>query len=62
MEDLEKVWKQRYKSIRNFEKHLWRNGTRVLKFFLHLGRDEQRERFIARIEEPEKNWKFWLVT
>ncbi len=56
--DLDQVWKQRYKSIRSFEEHLWHNGTRVLKFFLHLGRDEQRERFLARIDEPDKNWKF----
>jgi PPK2 family polyphosphate:nucleotide phosphotransferase len=56
--DLDQVWKERYESIRDLEKHLWRNGTRVLKFFLHLGRDEQRERFLARIDEPEKNWKF----
>ena len=57
-EDLDRVWEHRYDSIRAFEKHLWRNGTRVLKFFLHLSRDEQRERFLARIDEPEKNWKF----
>ena len=56
--DLDEVWKQRFESIRDFETHLWRNGTRVLKFFLHLGRDEQRERFLARIDEPDKNWKF----
>jgi PPK2 family polyphosphate:nucleotide phosphotransferase len=56
--DLDEVWQQRYESIRDFEKHLWRNGTRVLKFFLHLGRDEQRKRFVARIDEPDKNWKF----
>ena len=57
-ENLAEVWEQRYESIRDFEKHLSRNGTRVLKFFLHLGRDEQRDRFLARIDEPEKNWKF----
>jgi PPK2 family polyphosphate:nucleotide phosphotransferase len=57
-EDLRKVWEQRYESIRDFEKHLWRNGTRVLKFFLHLSPEEQRDRFVARIDEPEKNWKF----
>ncbi len=56
--NLDKLWEHRYGSIRDFEKHLWRNGTRVLKFFLHLGRDEQRQRFIDRIDEPEKNWKF----
>jgi len=56
--DLDALWEDRFDSIRNFEKHLWHNGTRVLKFFLHLGRDEQRARFIDRIDEPEKNWKF----
>ena len=56
--DLDKVWKHRYESIRDLEKHLWRNGTRVLKFFLHLSRDEQRKRFLDRIDEPQKNWKF----
>lgn len=57
-ENLDKLWKQRYESISDLEKHLWRNGTRVLKFFLNLSRDEQRERFLDRIDEPEKNWKF----
>ncbi len=55
--DLDKVWKQRYESIRDMEKHLAHNGTTVLKFFLNLSRDEQRKRFIDRIDEPEKNWK-----
>ncbi|KFI22104.1 polyphosphate kinase 2 family protein [Nitrosococcus oceani] len=57
-DNLEELWRQRYTSIRDFEKHLWHNGTRVLKFFLHLGRDEQRQRFLDRIDEPDKNWKF----
>lgn len=57
-DDLGGLWKQRYESIRNFEKHLFQNGTHVLKFFLHLGRDEQRDRFLSRIDRPEKNWKF----
>ena len=57
-DNLEKLWAHRYESIRDFEKHLSRCGTRVLKFFLHLGRDEQRRRFLDRIDEPEKNWKF----
>ncbi len=57
-ENLDKLWEHRYESIRDFEKHLWRSGTKVLKFFLHLGRDEQRDRFLDRIDEPEKNWKF----
>ncbi|MGE0474575.1 MAG: PPK2 family polyphosphate kinase, partial [Nitrospirales bacterium] len=55
--DMDKFWKHRYESIRDFEKHLWRNGTKVLKFFLHLSRDEQRVRFLQRIDEPDKNWK-----
>ena len=54
----EDVWDERYRSIRDMEAHLERNGTRILKFFLHLSRDEQRKRFLARIDEPEKNWKF----
>lgn len=58
VQDPSDVWKQRYESICDFEKHLWRNGTRVVKFFLNLSRDEQRERFIDRIDEPDKNWKF----
>src|ERR1022692_3301221 len=52
------VWKQRYRSILDMEKHLDRNGTRMVKFFLHLSKEEQRKRFLARIDEPEKNWKF----
>ena len=52
------VWKQRYQSIVDFERHLHRNGTRVVKFFLHLSKDEQRRRFLARIDSPDKSWKF----
>ena len=52
------IWKGRYRSIVEFEKHLHRNGTRVVKFFLHLSKEEQRKRFLARIDEPDKNWKF----
>jgi PPK2 family polyphosphate:nucleotide phosphotransferase len=52
------VWEQRYRSIVDLEKHLHRNGTRIVKFFLHLSKDEQRKRFLKRIDEPEKNWKF----
>ena len=52
------VWKERYASIRTFEAHLHANGTRVMKFFLHLSRNEQRKRFLARIDDPEKNWTF----
>lgn len=52
------VWHDRYRSIRNLEKHLFENGTRIIKFFLHLLKEEQRKRFLERIDEPEKNWKF----
>jgi PPK2 family polyphosphate:nucleotide phosphotransferase len=55
-----KVWHERYRSIANLEKHLHRNGTRIVKFFLHLSKEEQRQRFLARIDELEKNWKFSL--
>jgi PPK2 family polyphosphate:nucleotide phosphotransferase len=55
------VWEKRYDSIRGLERHLHRNGTRILKFFLHLSKEEQRKRFLARIDEPEKNWKFSLA-
>jgi PPK2 family polyphosphate:nucleotide phosphotransferase len=56
--DEETVWDQRYESIRAMERHLHRNGTRIVKFFLHISREEQRRRFLKRIDEPEKNWKF----
>jgi len=52
------IWRDRYRSIRHFEAHLHRNGTHIVKFFLHLSKEEQRKRFLARIEEPDKNWKF----
>lgn len=55
------TWRGRYRSIVNLEKHLHRNGTRILKFYLHLSKEEQRQRFLARIDEPEKNWKFSLA-
>ena len=51
-------WKGRYESIRNFEKHLAANGVAILKFFLHVSKDEQKQRFLDRIEDPAKNWKF----
>jgi PPK2 family polyphosphate:nucleotide phosphotransferase len=57
-DDCNAFWKERYHSIRAFERHLTANNTHVLKFFLHLSKDEQRKRFLARIDEPEKNWKF----
>jgi PPK2 family polyphosphate:nucleotide phosphotransferase len=55
---LEALWRERYQSIRDHEAHLARSGTVILKFHLHLSREEQRERFLARIDDPEKNWKF----
>jgi polyphosphate kinase 2 (PPK2 family) len=54
------VWQERYHSIVDYEKHLHRNGTRIIKVFLHLSKEEQRKRFIARIDDPKKNWKFSL--
>ena len=54
------IWEQRYGSIADLEKHLHRNGTRIVKIFLHLSRGEQRKRFLERIDEPDKNWKFSL--
>lgn len=54
------VWKERFRSIVDLEKHLHRNGTRIVKIFLHLSKAEQRRRFLERIEEPDKNWKFSL--
>jgi len=55
------IWNERFKSITDLEAHLHSNGTKVIKFFLHLSKDEQRDRFLARIDEPEKNWKFSLA-
>jgi len=55
--DDETFWRQRYASITNLERHLHANGTRIVKVFLHLSEDEQRKRFLARIDDPEKNWK-----
>ncbi|MEO8483654.1 MAG: polyphosphate kinase 2 family protein [Acidobacteriota bacterium] len=55
-----KIWRQRYKQIRHFESFLVQNGTIVLKFFLHVSAEEQRRRFLERIEKPEKQWKFSL--
>jgi PPK2 family polyphosphate:nucleotide phosphotransferase len=56
--DEKTVWDQRYRSIVDFESHLYRNGTRVVKIFLHVSKDEQRRRFLKRIDEADKNWKF----
>ncbi len=56
--DEKNLWSDRYRSICDMEAHLHRNGTRIIKFFLHLSKEEQRKRFLARIDEPDKNWKF----
>ena len=53
-----RIWKHRYQSIVDHERHLHRNGTRIVKFFLHVSKDEQRKRFLARIDDEKKNWKF----
>ncbi|MBE7175645.1 MAG: polyphosphate kinase 2 family protein [Mucilaginibacter polytrichastri] len=59
VDDLDKTfWKGRYESIRHFEEHLTRSGTTIIKFFLHVSEDEQKARFLERIEDPAKNWKF----
>ncbi len=55
------VWQDRYRSIVNLEQHLHGNGTRILKFYLHLSKDEQRKRFLDRIDQPDKNWKFSMA-
>lgn len=52
------IWRDRYRSIVDLESHLFRNGTRIVKFFLHLSKEEQKKRFIERIDDPDKNWKF----
>jgi len=52
------IWKERFEDIRNFERHMSRNGTVIRKFFLHLSKKEQKARFLARLDEPKKNWKF----
>lgn len=56
--DKKTIWQERYNSIVDMERHLHRNGTRIVKFFLHLSKEEQRRRFLARIDDPDKNWKF----
>ncbi len=58
--DEKTIWQERFASIVDFEAHLQRNGTRIIKIFLHLSKEEQRKRFLDRIDEPEKNWKFSL--
>jgi len=58
MKNPDKLWEHRFAEIVNFEKYLTRNGTSVLKFFLHVSKKEQKRRFLDRINTPEKNWKF----
>ncbi len=58
--DEKTIWKERYRSIVDLEDHLHRNGTRIVKVFLHLSKDEQRKRFLERIDDPDHNWKFSL--
>lgn len=52
------IWEDRFQDIRNFEKYLYRNGTIVIKFFLNVSKNEQKQRFIERVDDPDKNWKF----
>ena len=58
VESSKALWAERYQSILDLERHLCRNGTRIIKFFLHLSKEEQRKRFLSLIDAPEKNWKF----
>jgi PPK2 family polyphosphate:nucleotide phosphotransferase len=59
--DEKSIWKERYRSIVELEKHLHRNGTRIIKVFLNLSKGEQRKRFLERIDDPDKNWKFSMA-
>jgi PPK2 family polyphosphate:nucleotide phosphotransferase len=59
--DEKTIWRERYRSIVDLESHLYRSGTRIVKFFLHLSEEEQRKRFLERIDTPNKNWKFSLA-
>jgi len=61
LRDEKTIWEERYRSIVDSERHLYRNGTRIIKFFLHLSQEEQRKRLLARIDDAEKNWKFSLA-
>ena len=56
--DQKDLWKQRFDDINNFERYLTNNGIVILKFFLHVSKEEQKQRFLARIDDPRKNWKF----
>lgn len=58
LEDLPGLWKQRFEEIRNFESHQTANGMKIVKFFLHVSKEEQKQRLLARIDDPAKNWKF----
>ena len=55
---MEQLWKDRYRAIRDFERYLSENGTVIMKFFLNVSKDEQKRRFLERIDQPDKNWKF----
>jgi len=59
--DIKTIWKDRYRSITDLEHHLSRNGTRIVKIYLHLSKGEQRKRFLDRIDDPDKNWKFSMA-
>jgi len=61
LRDEKTIWEERYRSIVDLEEHLHRNGTRIIRVFLHLSKEEQRKRFLDRIDEPDKNWKFSLA-
>ena len=61
LRDEKTIWEERYRSIVDLESHLYHNGTRTVKIFLHLSQEEQRKRFLERIDEPDKNWKFSLA-
>jgi PPK2 family polyphosphate:nucleotide phosphotransferase len=61
LRDEKTIWEERFRSIVDLESHLYRNGTRTVKIFLHLSQEEQRKRFLERIDEPDKNWKFSLA-
>jgi PPK2 family polyphosphate:nucleotide phosphotransferase len=61
LRDEKNFWEKRYRSIADLESHLYRNETRIVKFFLHLSKNEQRKRFLERIDDPDKNWKFSLA-
>ncbi len=61
LRDEKTIWEERYHSIVDLESHLYRNGTRIIKFFLHLSKEEQRKRFLERIDAPDKNWKLSLA-